>query len=178
MPRSLAARSVAARSLLAAPLLLTACMATPRLERADAAAPAFPVAQFFAGRTQGEGRLAVMMSGPRQVRVSSVGRLAPDGAIILDQSVEEQGKPARTRSWNLREVAPGRFAGTLSDAAGPVAGKADGNRLHLAFPMRGGMEADQWLTLAPDGRSARNVLRVRKFGITVAALEETIRKID
>jgi len=171
-------RSLAPRLLFAAPLLLTACMNMPRPQAADASAPAFPVARFFAGTTQGQGVLRVMMSGRRLVQVSSVGRVGPDGVVIVDQSVVEQGKPPRARSWALREVAPGRYAGTLSDAAGPVEGFVAGNRLHLRFPMRGGMEADQWLTLAPDGRSARNILRVRKLGLTVAALEETIRKLD
>jgi len=150
----------------------------PRVERADAAAPAFPVARFFAGRTEGEGVLTVMMSGQRRIRVTSRGRAEPGGAIILDQTIHEESKPARSRSWRLSEVAPGRYAGTLTDAAGPVTGTAEGNRLHLRYAMRGGMEVDQWLTLAPDGRSARNVLRVRKLGIPVAALEETIRKLD
>jgi hypothetical protein len=44
--------------------------------------------------------------------------------------------------------------------------------------MRGDMDVDQWLTLAPGGRTARNVLRVRKMGLTVAALDETIRKLN
>jgi hypothetical protein len=164
--------------LLAAPMLLTACVAVPRVGPANATAPVFEVADFFAGRLHGEGELKVMMSGSRKIRVESLGRRAADGSTILDQSIAEEGKPARTRSWQLREVAPGRYAGTLTDADGPVAGAVTANRLHLSFRMRGGMDVDQWLTLAPDGRSARNVLRVRKFGMTVAALDETIRKLD
>jgi hypothetical protein len=169
-------------SLLTASLLLPACVSVPPIEGAskgaEVAAPAFPVDRFFAGRTEGEGVLTVMMSGSRSVRVSSRGRTEADGAIALDQTIWEQGKPARSRSWWLRQVAPGRYAGTLSDAAGPITGEARGGRLHLRFKTRGGMKVDQWLTLAPDGRSARNVLRVRKLGLTVAALEETIRKLD
>ncbi len=164
--------------LLATPLLLSACVETPRLGRVDPAGQPFPVAQFFTGRTQGEGVLKVMMSGSRKVQVSSRGRREADGWIALDQTVREEGKPARTRSWRLREVAPGRYAGTLSDAAGPVTGRATGDRLHLSFTMRGGLDAEQWLTLAPGGRSARNVMVVSKFGVPVAALEETIRRVD
>lgn len=171
-------RSLLLASLLAAPLLLPGCVSTPRVQQADASAPAFPVARFFAGRLEGEGVLRVMVGGSRAVRVSSLGRSEAGGTIRLDQTIREEGEPARTRTWRLREVAPGRYAGTLSDAAGPVVGEAAGNRLHLRFPMAGGMQAEQWLTLAPDGRSARNVLRVRKFGLTVAALDETIRKLD
>ncbi len=56
-----------------------------------------------------------------------------------------------------------------------MTGEAVGNRLHLAFRMRGGMMVDQWLTLSPDARVAQNRLIVRKLGMTVATLGETIR---
>lgn len=150
----------------------------PPLPSAEAAGPPFEVAEFFTGQLEGEGVLDVMMSGSRSIRVSSVGRKQPDGSVVLVQKIREEGKPARTRDWRLREVAPGRYSGTLSDAEGPVTATASGNRLHISFRMRGDMDVDQWLTLAPGGRSARNVLRVRKFGMTVAALEETIRKLN
>jgi hypothetical protein len=163
---------------LAALLSLPACVSMPRIDSPQAAAPPFKVSEFFTGRLHGEGVLEVMMSGSRSVRVTSVGRKARDGSIILDQEVREEGKPPRTRSWRLRETAPGRYAGTLSDAEGPVTGIVKGNRLHLSFRMRGDMDVDQWLTLAPGGRSARNVLRVRKMGLTVAAMDETIRKLN
>ncbi len=163
---------------LGALLLLSGCVAMPRVDSPQAAAPPFKVAEFFTGRLHGEGVLEVMMSGSRTVRVSSVGRKERDGSVVLDQEIQEEGKPLRRRSWQLREVAPGRYAGTLSDAAGPVTGIVKGNRLHLSFRMRGDMDVDQWLTLAPDGRWARNVLRVRKMGLTVAALDETIRKLN
>jgi hypothetical protein len=37
------------------------------------------------------------------------------------------------------------------------------------------MMVDQWLTLSPDARVAQNRLIVRKLGMTVATLGETIR---
>ncbi len=61
---------------------------------------------------------------------------------------------------------------------GPVSGEVTHNRLHLSFRMKGGFHAQQWLTMEPSGRSVRNVMVVRKFGIPVASLEETIRKLD
>lgn len=42
--------------------------------------------------------------------------------------------------------------------------------------MKGGMRVDQWLTLSADGQVAQNHLIVRKLGVTIATLEETIRK--
>jgi hypothetical protein len=141
-------------------------------------AQAFDAIRFFSGRTQGQGVLKVALRSPTTIRVESRGRVETDGTLSVRQSVWEGDKAARTREWRIRELSPGRFAGTLSDAAGPVLGEAAGNRLHLRFRMKGGLDAEQWLTLAPDGRSASNVMRVKKFGLVVASLDEAIRKLD
>jgi hypothetical protein len=159
--------------LLTAPLLAAFAPAPP-----PATKQAFNAIRFFNGPTQGEGTLKVALRSPVKVRVESQGRVERDGTLSVRQMVWEGAKPARTREWRIRELSPGRFAGTLSDAAGPVTGQADGNRLHLRFRLKNGLEAEQWLTLAPDGRSANNELRVRKFGLVVASLNETIRKLD
>lgn len=132
---------------------------------------------FFTGSTEGEGRLKIAMHHARTVRVHGAGHMAADGALMLDQRVEQEGKPARQRAWRLCEVAPGRYTGTLSDAAGPVLGQVTGNRLHLRFRIKGGLAADQRLELQPGGQALRNRMTVRKLGIVVATLDETIRKL-
>ena len=42
--------------------------------------------------------------------------------------------------------------------------------------MKGGLEVRQQLALQSDGRTILNRLSVRKFGLEVAYLDETIRK--
>ena len=78
----------------------------------------------------------------------------------------------------MRSVGGGRYSATLTDATGPVIGTVEGNVMSLAFPAKGGLRIRQVLTLATDGRSAKNRLTIRKFGIVVAILEETIEHID
>ncbi len=163
--------------LLTAPLLLAAFAPAPS-PKAAGAAEAFDAIRFFDGKTEGEGVLKVALRSPTAIRVQSRGRIETDGTLSVRQTVSEGGKPARSREWRIRELSPGRYAGTLSDASGPVVGEAVGNRLRLRFRMKGGLDAEQWLTLAPGGRSAHNVMRVRKFGLTVASLDETIRKLE
>lgn len=160
-----------------APLALaaTAC-AAPSAQPAPA--PVFDPMTFFAGRLRGEATLSVLLRRDRPVAVESRGRVRPDGVLVLDQRIEEEGEPARTRRWLIRRTGPATYAGTLSDAAGPVSGRVRGNRLELRFAMRGGLRATQRLDLAPDGRSADNRLTVTKFGLPVARLRETIRKLD
>jgi hypothetical protein len=154
---------------------LSACVAAPPIAP-PAPAPRFDAFAFFDGVSEGHATLRVLLHRAVPVVVHSHGRRTGDGTLVLDQLVEEGAKPARERSWHLREIGPGRYAGTLSDAAGPVTGESDGNRLHLAFAMKGGLPTEQWLTLAPDGQSAHNILIVRKLGLTVAVLDETIRR--
>lgn len=145
---------------------------------AAAPAPVFDPLVFFAGRTEGTAKLKIVLRAPRAVRVEGAGRVEPDGTLVLDQMVAQEGKPATRRQWRIRRVGPTTYAGTLSDAIGPVAGQVTGNRLHLGFTMNGGFRTDQWLTLSPDGRSAANLLTAKRFGVTVARLDETIRKLD
>ena len=134
--------------------------------------------QFFLGRTEGQGTVRVMLSGSHSVRVQSRGRMNGSGALILDQRVEEEGKPARNRSWRLTRTGPNRLTGTLSDARGPVTGEINGNVLHVTYRSNEGPSVEQWISFAPNGRTAHNRMTFRRFGITVARVEETIRRVD
>lgn len=158
-------------------LLLAACAGGPSAYTIRAA-PRFVVEDFFAGHLDGVGTLKIVLHAPTTTHVTSVGHVGADGTLTLDQHIEQQGKPARDRHWRIRPLGNGRYAGTLTDASGPVSGEAKGSRLHLSFPMRGGTRVDQWLTLSPDGKFARNHLIVRKLGVRVARLEEFITKLS
>lgn len=156
-------------------ILLSACAGSPP-PNADAGAAPFPVLTFFSGRTEGRGVLKIAFRSPQQIIVHGRGRVE-NGTLLLDQSVGQAGKPIRDRQWRMREVSRGHYTGSLSDATGRIKAEADGNRLHLTFRMKGGLDAEQWLVLAPDGKSAHNYMAIRKFGVRVATLDETIRKI-
>lgn len=170
----------AALALLALLALLAACVRMPVIAASEipvSAEPAFDPLTFFDGRLAGEGRLDTIVAATVPVRVESSGRVV-DGVLFLDQMIHQHGQPPRTRQWVLRKVAPGRYAGTLSDAQGMIAAEAKGNRLYLTFRVQGGHPAEQWLTLSPDGRRAYNELTVRRWGVPVAKLAEEIRKLD
>ena len=142
-----------------------------------AATASFDPIRFFAGRTEGIGRLRIMLHAPRAVRVHGTGTPA-DGGLSLRQSVEQDGKPAIVRRWALRRLAPGRYTGTLTGSHGPVAAWASGDTLHIAYRGPSGTRIEQRLVLAPDGRSAQNRLTVRRVWIVVARPDETITKLD
>lgn len=147
-----------------------------------AAAAAMPAPasalRFFEGRTHGEGTLRKMFAAPRQVHVEGRGRIESDGSLTLDQSVAIPGEPVKHRRWRIREIAPGRYAGTLSDASSPIDGAMAGNVATLHYRIKGALDVTLRMTLAPDGRSAKNAMTVTKFGMTVARLQETVVKAE
>ena len=155
---------VAAASLFAAPAL------------AAPASAESPLA-FFEGRTVSEGTTKIVMRKPYKARSQGVGRIEADGSLHLVQQVEENDEPRKERRWRIRQVAPNRFTGTMSDAVGPVAVDKVGGRFRFRFKMRGGLSVEQWLTPLADGLSARSTLTVKKFGIAVASGEALIRRI-
>ncbi|HTU12734.1 MAG TPA: DUF3833 family protein [Allosphingosinicella sp.] len=133
---------------------------------------------FFVGRTESTGTARIFMSGSHGVRDRSRGRIERGNTLILDQVVEEEGKPARTRTWRLVRAADNRITGSISDARGPVTGSVRGNVIHLSYQSAEGPSVEQWITLDPGRRTARNRMVFRRMGVTLATLESTIRRLD
>jgi len=143
------------------------------------AAPASPGPEaFFVGRTEGNGVAHIILSGHHRVRVHSRGRIDRGGALLLDQVVEEEGKPPRRRSWRIVRVGPDRIAGTITDARGPIEGRFNGNQLDISYRSTDGPTVEQHIIFQPDGRTAINRMTFRRFGLSVATMEETIRRVD
>ncbi len=145
---------------------------------APAAPSTFDPLDFFTGPSRGEGTLKVLTKPGVAIRVESQGRPDGKGGITLDQTVREGDKPARQRRWVLRQTSPTTMTGTITDTPGPVRGRLDGNRLLLNYTMKGGLKAEQVLTIQPGGRSLVNHMTVRKFGLAVAQFNEIITKGD
>jgi hypothetical protein len=133
--------------------------------------------KFFEGRTDSSGTLKVMLSGTRRSTSIGHGRIHADGSLSLVQQVDEVGRPRRERRWTIRQVGPGRYSGTMSEATGPVSIEEVGGRYRLRLRMAGGLNVEQWLTPMSGGRAARSDIVVRKMGVTVARGEGVIRKV-
>jgi hypothetical protein len=158
-------------------LTLSGCVSLPRPLPANASSPVLDPLLFFAGRTEGRGELRKILSSPIQITVRSHGIVDEEGILTLEQEVLEGEKPPRKRSWRIHRVDSKLYRCSLSDAKGPVTISVDGNRMHIAFTMEGGFAVDQYIFLAADRQSARNILVVSKLGMRVAVLEEDIVKI-
>ena len=78
----------------------------------------------------------------------------------------------------MRQVAPGRYSGTMSEARGPVTVEQVGSRYRFRFRMQGNVAVEQWLAPMPDGRSAKSTVTIRKYGIRVGGSDAVIRKLD
>ena len=156
-------------------LALAACGATAPPEATEQGEAFDPVA-FFTGRSHGDGLLDQVMKGRRRVTVDSVGKLDANGALTLTQRIAMEGDAPRTRVWKFRQVAPGRYGGSLSDASGPVETLTVGRAIRIRYPMKGGLKVEQWLVALPGGRTLDNRLTVTKWGMRVASLRERIEK--
>ena len=133
--------------------------------------------QFFRGRTQGEGALKVLLKPPKRIRVESAGVIAKDGTLVLTQRIDEQGERPRIRQWRLRRTGPTRFEGSLTDAVGPVVVDLVGDRARIRYEMKNKLRVEQWLS-AGGPKTLHNEMRIRRIGLTVARVKETIRKLD
>ena len=159
----------------AALALVPAALALAPAALAAQTARGFDPVVFFSGRTTGEGRLKKVFSSAQATHVTGRGRI--EGVVlVLDQTVTIAGEKPRERQWRLRANGPGRWTGTLSDARGAVVASAAGAVLTIAYTSNEGMAIVQKVTLAPDGRSARNLMKIRKLGLTVATLDEVITR--
>ena len=157
-------------------LVLAGCGATPALVRDQGSGPAFSPIAFFDGDTAGGGRLKIAALPVRRVEVVGHGTVEPDGSLLLVQHVFEGAKPERVRTWHIRATGIDRYTGTLSDARGAVDIDVHGNVLHIAYVAKGGFPVVQWLILQPGGQVALNHLVVRKLGLRIASLRETITR--
>ena len=162
--------------LAALPLLIGSCNGASVLP-ADDGATFDPIA-FFEGRTRGEGTLHKIVGSDSRVVVQSFGARQKGGGLLLDQRIQRGTNSPSQRRWVMRPVSPGRFTGSLTEAEGPVVGTVAGPRATIRYRTRDGFDIEQHLALQPGGRTLLNQLSVRRFGIRVARLDETIRKLD
>jgi hypothetical protein len=168
-------RSSLAAVAVALSLSLTACLSAPPLPPAVSDKPEMRPEVFFAGRTRGTGELEVRGRAPRPFRVDSTGQMEGDGTFRLEQTVTYADGAVETRTWRLRATDASSYSGTLSDAAGEVSARTNGNVLHLRYLLRQpAVYMEQRLYLQPNGGSAINFATVTVAGVPLARLAEQI----
>jgi hypothetical protein len=139
--------------------------------------PALDMTAFFTGRSHADNGLKVAFKRSVRLVVDSIGGKGDRGDFVLIDKVQEGDKPTRERKWIMRPTGPNRYTGTLSDAVGPVEISVTGDRAAIRYEMKGGLKVDQQLQLRADGTLTNHVV-VRKFGLTFATVDGTIRKLD
>ena len=166
--------NLAGRLLIAAlPLALVGASASAVTSTPD---PQTDPMRFFEGKTESVSTIKVLMRKPYRSRTVGDGDI-DRGILNLVQRVHQEGKAPYDRRWKMRQVAPGRFTGSMSEATGPVTVDQVGERYRFRFRMKGSLSVEQWLTPLPGGSSARTRMSVRKLGIVVGRSEGTIRKL-
>ena len=159
--------------LIAAALLLAAApSAAPDPPRLD-------MTTFFAGKSHADNVIKIAFHGPHKLIVDSVGGRNKEGEFVLVDTVREEGKPVRTRTWVMHPVGDGRFTGFLSDATGPVDVVVVGETATIRYTMKdGNLKIIQRVEAQGDGKTLANHVVAKKFGLTFAHVDGTIRKLD
>ena len=133
--------------------------------------------RFFEGRTESVSMVRVMTKRPYRSRSIGRGEIRADGTLHLVQRVEDEGRPPFERRWLIRQVAPGKFSGSMSEAKGPVTVTEIGGRYRFQFKIKGNVSVEQWLTPLPGGKAARSKVTMRKLGIRVGSSEGMVRRV-
>lgn len=153
--------------------LLSAGTATAAPEKAR-----LDLTAFFTGKTHANNVLKIAFHKAVPLVVDSVGGRGDKGDFVLIDTVHEGDKPVRTRKWIMRQVGPGRYTGSLSDATSPVEIAVAGDSAFVQYVMKGGLRVSQRMVLLGDGKILANRVVVRKLGIKFATVEGKIRKLD
>ena len=109
----------------------------------------------------------ITMQKPFVSRSIGRGTIRDDGSLDLVQQVTEEGRRRFDRRWQIRQVAAGRYVGTMSEANGPIVVQRMGDRYVFRFSMKGNLSVEEWIIPDPNRLSAHTKLTVRKFGIAV-----------
>ena len=157
---------------------VTALLALAIAGAAPAADPKLDMLAFFTGHTHADNVIKIALHGPHKLIVDSVGGRNKEGQFVLIDTVQEEGKPVRKRTWVMHPDGPNHFTGSLSDASSPVDVTVSGNSATIRYVMKdGGMKVEQDIQLRPDGTVANHVI-AKKFGLKFAQVDGTIRKLD
>jgi hypothetical protein len=158
-----------------AALLLAAIAPAPAVDPAD---PPLDLLAFFTGRTHADNIVRIVLHGPHKLIVDSIGGRNKEGQFVLIDTVQEQGKAVRKRTWVMQPIGANHFTGSLSDASGPVDVIVTDGSATISYTMKdGGLKISQQLRLQHDGTLANHVV-ARKFGLRFATVDGTIRKVD
>jgi hypothetical protein len=158
--------------LVAVALLLAAAATPPDPPKLD-------MTGFFTGKSHADNTISIALHGPHKLIVDSVGGHNKEGEFVLIDTVREEGKPVRTRTWVMHPVGPGHFTGVLSDAIGPVDVVVRGDSATISYLMKDGhLKIVQQIQLQGDSRTLSNHVVAKKFGITFARVDGTVHKLD
>ena len=160
-------RLVGGLSILAATLLPSAAVA-----ESDR-----PALQFFSGKTEMVSTIKIIMKKPFRSRALGNGRILPDGTLSLAQQVFDEGEPTKQRNWKIRQITSGHYAGTMTEAVGPVTVEEVDGKYRFNYKMKGHLAVEQWMTPLPGGNAAKSTVTVRKFGMKVASSTGIIKRV-
>ena len=141
--------------------------------------PKLDMTGFFAGKSHADNIIRVALHSPHRLIVDSIGGHNKEGEFVLIDTVREEGKPVRTRTWVMHPAGPDHLSGVLSDAVGPVDVVVRGDSATISYTMKEGhLKILQQLQLQGNSKTLSNHVIAKKFGLAFAHVDGTIHKLD
>ena len=141
--------------------------------------PKLDMTSFFTGKSHADNVIKIALQRPHKLIVDSIGGRNKEGEFVLIDTVQEEGKPVRKRTWVMRPAGDNHFTGFLSDANGPVDVIVSGDTATIRYTMKeGGLKITQSVQMQADGKTLSNHVVAKKLGIAFAHVDGTIRKLD
>lgn len=160
-------------------LLAAALLGAAEAASAAPDSPKLDMIAFFTGRTHADNIIKIALHSPHKLIVDSIGGHNKEGEFVLVDTVHEEGKPVRTRTWVMHPAGPDHFTGSLSDAVGPVDVAVHGDSATISYVMRDGhLKIVQQIQLEDKGKSLSNHVVAKKFGLAFAHVDGTVHKLD
>ena len=122
--------------------------------------PALDMTSFFAGKSHADNIIKIAMQRPHKLIVDTIGGRNKEGDFVLIDTVQEEGKPDRKRTWVMRQAGDNRYTGYLSDASGPVDVVASGDTATIRYTMKDGGLEDR--PVDPDAGGRQDAVQPRR----------------
>ncbi|MDX2277484.1 MAG: DUF3833 family protein [Hyphomonadaceae bacterium] len=125
----------------ASALLLTACATAPAAPESALPQP-FVLERDLGGHNTARGEFRAITGTRRPFTAQLEGVQEGDVFVLTEHFAFDDGE-RDTKTWRLRQVAPGQYEGTREDVVGVAIGRQDGNAFRLEYDVRLSAENDR-----------------------------------
>jgi hypothetical protein len=145
----------------------------------------FDLIRYFTGHTKSWGVFENGGGAPKRwFMADSVGKLRPDGTLILTQHFVYSSGKKTMRVWQIRQIDATHWDGTANDLVGVAHGECKGNALYWTYNITvnrknplATVHVRQWIYQPEGTDTVMTRLVVTKMGLPLFEVTESIRHV-